>query len=138
MKNSTWSKVLIPIALIVTSTISAAQPLDLSDKEKNEVRIENRKIAKQLCISFWTETDGKIKLLNDLGITLDDQCRCTEDSMSYLVSDDLAAYTSHGLYEMRTKGMENVDPMLKGKVDEYFRLNISAMRGCSDKLKKPR
>jgi hypothetical protein len=115
-----------------------AQSLQLSESERIEVRQTNLEIAKQTCIFFWTDTSSKMQLLFDIGVSLDDQCRCTQDSASYLVSDDLAAYASHALYEIRTNGMENLSPTLEAKLDEHTKIIMTAMQGCTRKLKRQR
>lgn len=127
----------VVLSLLLIAAKAQAQTLDLSESELREVRKQKLEIAKQSCIIFWTET-SKTQILLDAGITLDDQCRCTQDSVSYLVSDDLAAYASHALWEVRKNGIENLNPMLKSKLDEYHSITLTAMKGCSNKLMRRR
>jgi len=125
---------LLMLALVIFNT--QAQTIQLSESERREVRQTNLEIAKQTCIFFWSETSAKKQLLFNLGIALDDQCKCTQDAANYLVSDELAAYASHGLYEIRTNGLDNLSPTLKAKMDEHTKIIMTAMQGCSNKLKR--
>ncbi len=117
---------------------SHAQTLELDDQTRQQVRNFNRAYAKQTCISFFTESNSKLQVLSNLGIALADQCRCTEDAASYLVSDELAAYTSHGLYEARTNGWDNLDTSFRSKIAEHTNILMTAMQDCSRKLMNKR
>ena len=125
--------IFVILSLVTFSTLS--QTIKLSEKERQEVRQTNLEIAKRTCIAFFDATE-KRQLLFKLGIALDDQCKCTQEAVGYLVSDDLAAYASHALYEVRKNGVENINPTLRDKLEEHNQLVMTAMQGCSNKLKR--
>jgi hypothetical protein len=129
-------KFFVSISVLLLSVSAYPQRLELSDQEKKTARSEARGAAKQFCVSFWTDPPSKVQLLSDLGIALDDQCRCTQESVDFLVSDELAAYATHALHEIRIKGEGKLHPVLDQKLDEFFKASLTAMQGCSAKLKR--
>lgn len=128
-------KILVMALVSVISLPVFSQKINLDEKERSIARAENMEISKQICIQFWTNPD-RLKLLMDARIGLDEQCKCTQDSAGYLISDELAAYASHAYYEIRVNGIEKLDPFLKIKLDEHYKLVMASMQGCSNKLLK--
>lgn len=127
-------KIILTLLTFFTFTVQS-QTVQLTESEKQKVRQSNVDIAKDSCVYFWTKIN-KTKILTDVGITLDDQCKCTQDTVAYQVSDELAAYVTHAFYEIRENGLDKLNPILKSKIDEHQQIINSAMQGCSKKLMK--
>jgi hypothetical protein len=135
--------ILLLIGMSCLQTIAWPQQRGLSgvlnDAQKvidKEVAIARENFAtttKNYCVNFWSASD-KLEALSKFA-TISEQCRCTEEEMSYLATDDLSIRLIQMQIQTADASVNYLsEDAIKATVDEWQSKYQAANKTCTGRF----
>jgi hypothetical protein len=122
----------ISLLFLASNAWSQANSNKPTSKQVVEARALVDAATKNACVGFWTESESKKRALRNAGITLSDQCGCTQNEVNYLINDDLVINVNKE-FDVWVEGTPVPNNLAK-----WYKIVFQSMERCSEKLMKRR